>query len=319
MGHSTSSLKTSAQVTVVGGSGGVDAIRLSYRRSSCCGRKWKKIASFSFPGEGRSSEKVVRNTSSNVANVPLEKLREKDGETPVKITCLAAGIPAFRTELTVSDLLHLLERTRQDNRGYLFFSLVVGAVGNIFQPKAPGFVALFCNGQRCGDERAERPVDSSGQEKDDQEQQAGNDGERQEVAPLEAPCLSDMENVPIGDDCKTIEDEGTNTDPPVVLHVVQMSNVNTCFAPDGVKQELVSPVPDTPRQVVRDRRRRQRKSRRISKVTGQESSHVGDTKGRNTARSKGSARGSLWDLVADCSVVAAVVLMGYNAWLEYNS
>ena len=98
-----------------------------------------------------------------------------------------------------------------------------------------------------------------------------------------------------------------------------MSNVTTCFAPDGAKQELASPEPDTPQQVVRDRRRRLRKSIKISKAIVPEPSHVGDIRDKNPARSKVSARGSLWNLVADCAGVLAVALMVYNAWLEYDS
>ena len=144
MGHKSSTLKVAAKISVLGGSGAVDAIRLSYQRRSCCGRRWREIVSFAFPDSGWSTEDVVRNSSSNVASVPFEKLHKKDGDTPVKVTCMAGGVPVFKTRIAMSDLLQGLERTK----GVLFFSLVVRLLQNT-EPKAYAFVALFCNGNEA--------------------------------------------------------------------------------------------------------------------------------------------------------------------------
>ena len=78
----------------------------------------------------------------------------------VKVTCLAGGVSVFRTEITISDLLHRLDRTKQDNKAILLF-ISVGNVAENKEPKAPGFMAMFCNGKRCGQDGAKHPTNTS--------------------------------------------------------------------------------------------------------------------------------------------------------------
>ena len=184
MGQKSSRLKVTAEVTVEGGASTVDAIRLDRYKSTCCGGMWKKIASFAFPRKGWSSEDLKKNSSSNVAKVPFEKLRKKDGDTPVRMSCLVAGVSVLSTVTTLSDLLRMLELTKQGNKAVLLFSLE-GREVQANEPRNMLSRLRSATESGCGGNGVPHAVDTSGhcdQEEIPSVHESGTEGDQVSLA-----------------------------------------------------------------------------------------------------------------------------------------
>ena len=141
MGHKSSSLKVTSKLRATSACA-VDAVRLSYKRRSCCGSRRKVIATFKLPHDGSLSTEEVIN---------FGRLSRKDENTVVRVSCLTAGVPVFTTELALADLLDRLRYTRNGDKAVLYFSLSGDTVeANGMTEHA--FTALFCNGKRVATE-----------------------------------------------------------------------------------------------------------------------------------------------------------------------
>ena len=108
----------------------VDTISLSYKSNSgcCCIPRRRVITSLRFPAidavEGVGADGVRTYTSTTVATVNVAKMMKKEGNTPVRVCCLAGATPILVTEMELADLLQSVELTRKGHKTVLIFSLL---------------------------------------------------------------------------------------------------------------------------------------------------------------------------------------------------
>ena len=327
MGQKSSRLKVTAELTVVGSASTVDTIRLDSYRSTCCGGKWKKIAAFTFPRKGWSSGDLKKNSSSNVAKVPFEKLRKKDGDTPVRMSCLVAGVSVLSTVTTLSDLLRMLELTKQGNKAVLLFSLE----GREVQASEPRNMILRLRSATesgCGGNGVPHAVDTSGrcdQEEIPSVHESGTEGDQVSLAedvpqrvaeertagPQSDHDQDDVmfeelieENVPVAKEGTACRRRRKNTSKAVKSPAWSSKHEEDPVAQEEEEkchQDYCSP------------QEKPRKSFRMESVPAR---HTGGNnhRGRPPPGYKGSR---FWDHVSVFAGVVALGLIVYNAWQEY--
>lgn len=304
MGKSHSNLRVTARVSVQGKGCPVDGITLSYagRRSCFGGRRRRLVAAFTFPRQGWSqvsSEDTRHNISSKVAVVSLGHLKNKDGNTTVQINCMSDGVPVYTTEVTVADLLQSLRLTTRGKEAAVFFSLSGGKPheGNT---QAHTYTALFCNGRRCGDGGAATPADTPHCRQAQPGREADEGQQKWDI--FEAATASDWT-------CN--DDEAMALDLDVIEQKFNIFDVAT--APDWTcdDDEAMALEPAVLEQKWND----------FEAASASDWACEDDGKDEEAVvecQDGISVRDSLKDSLRYMTCVAAVMLVLYNAWLEYT-
>ncbi|KAG0704877.1 Oxysterol-binding protein 1 [Chionoecetes opilio] len=134
-------ISSNAMINVCNGGGAVDAVTLSYERRGCgCwGRSRREI----FTRGDRQGD-AVRHTCTQAVVVKVGHLGRKDGDTPVRVRCLAGGTPVLTTDMPLGDLLRGLKTTTVGDPAVLIFSVEEGKL-QATAGQEQTFAALFCN------------------------------------------------------------------------------------------------------------------------------------------------------------------------------
>ena len=142
MGQNTSRHTLRVEASVALGGWRIDTIKLSYSRASCCGMVRRcTLAKLTFPHEGYELLGGKHEcTARNGLSLPVNKLKDKDGETAVRIKCSYEGALLYTATLPLKRLLYIVTKSVEEGRA-LQFSLICDDDG-IFRD-------LFCNGWRC--------------------------------------------------------------------------------------------------------------------------------------------------------------------------
>lgn len=330
MGQKSSVLKVTSRISVIGGCGTVDAIRLSYGRRSCCRPKRRVVASFSFPREKwvqPSPQGMLQNSSAEVAKVNVGELRKKDGDTPVRVCCLAGGISVFRAEMRMADLLEMFKYTEERDKAVLLFSLAGGRLEGTGK-EGHAFTVMFCNGKRFANGGTAQPLVPPQKHHQPDHKNEPDNGPMKEVAydhvvnshgSQEIPLSQDhgekeqvMEEV-VGEkrpsldvECQTEEKDLVGEEHPLLDEENEIEKEESMGEGDpSLTMEWIQE--QEKQQKVRHRRNRSRKT------------SPARTKNKNISRGQDSLQAVLWDLVADCAEVLSLGLVLYHAWLEYSA
>ena len=326
MGQTTSVLKVTSRVTVSGDCGPVDAIRLSYGRRSCWGSKRRSVASFTFPREKWlqvSPQDTLRNSSAEVATVHVGKLREKDGNTPVRVKCLAGKVTVHKVEVSLAELLGRLKCTEGGGKAVLSFSLAGRRLHGSGAADL-AFTALFCNGKRLADGGAQHLSGPPHQHQADPHREQHN-GLVEKVTPthgvenvmgdkdpsLDAECSNDEEKVMGKDDpsldVQEHEEEKVMGEDDPSLDDEWETDEEDVMDEDGPSMDVEWVQEGPKEQKVRYRGQRSRRSAPTR------------TRDDNIPRGQGPVGGGLWDHVANCAGVVALGLIMYHAWVEADT
>ena len=311
----------------------MDAITLSYKKRSCCWTKSHVIASFTFPRKNWMQlfpEDMLRNNAAEVAKVNIDKLMKKDGSIPVKVNCLAGGVSVFKTEMTLVNFRSRLKYIEVGGKALLSFSLAgrrlegSGAVGH-------AFTALFCNGKWFGDgsarPRLEPPHHPDPFSRELKEEEVLTEDE---YSPEAVKKTKEWEEFVRNTYTDVWEDK---ISPELEEGEILLEDK---YSPEAVKkakewekfvtntyidvwEDEISAEMDPPHQEVKERTVSE-ENRNPSLTNDDNEEEMMDEENPSLDIDSGEIleRGSLWDLVADCAGMVALVLMIYLAWIEYN-
>ena len=335
MGNKASVVKVKCNVSVASDGGPLDAITVSFKKKSCFGAKRREIVSFRFPSKNWRQlfpEDLLRNQSAEVAKVRLDKLMRKDRTTLVRVTCMAAGVAVFNTEMTLAKFLARLQHTQAGGEGVLSFSFRGrrleggGAVGY-------AFTAMFINGKWFGDGSAQHRLQppqlpQTGNTSDDEKvsfddelspetEKAAKEWDEfvaktytdvweTEVSPVMEFAPEEQQKAKEWEEfvAKTYTDVWETEVSPVMEFSPEAQQKDEEWEQfvanyyGDVWDTDIPPSMEPPRQDVKD--------------------HKAFEDKRNPASGADEARGSLWNVVAGCGGFVVFVLLVYQAWVEYH-
>ena len=352
MGLKNSVLKVTSRVSVPGDCTALDAIRVSYRRPTCCGSRRRQIASFSFKRDKwlqqLSPEGMQRNTSADVASVHVGKLSKKDGNTAVRVKCLAGKVSVFTTEMSLADFLARLKYTEGGGKAVLSFSLAgrrleaTGAHGH-------AYTVMFCNGMRLENGGAQhlsgppqhhhQPHHNTQPDNAIQKQLTPHHG-LEDVMDEVHPSLNvqEVKEAVMGEEDPSQDVEGEQKEEEEVM-VEEDPSLDKVWQteekddpPLDVEWEEEQKVMSEENPLLDEEWETEEEE-----VMGEEDSSLKvewvekeekvmdkggaslNVEGKRAKESQGHVRTTLWHHVGDCAAVVALGLMLYNAWLEYNT
>ena len=243
------------------------------------------------------------NTSAEAAVVPLEHLRKKDGSTAVRVSCLSGGVPVYRTEVKLADLLQRLSLTTRGKEAVLFFSLSGGEMEG-GKEDTHTYTALFCNGKRCGDGGAATPADTPHRRGAQPEQQEDDCQTKWNI--FEAATAADWAYEPDGTDQEAVVQANNVLDKEWSKFEAATASDWACDD-DGKDEDTM--VQD--RDVVEEEEEENQGEGIVCKVNESSARHSGEC---SVPRRPQGWR----DVLGHIAAVVAVLLGLFNAWREYS-